>query len=59
MRNHDRNPCGVRTHDPEVAKQTPYPLGHRSPNKIIKICNNDDANNDALEILKIMVYIEL
>ena len=22
---------GVRTHDPKVAMQTPYPLGHRSP----------------------------
>ena len=26
MRNLDRDPCGVWTHDPEVAMQTPYPL---------------------------------
>ena len=31
MRNHGRDPCGVQTHDPEVVRQTPYPLGHRSP----------------------------
>ena len=31
MRNHGRDPCGVRTQDPEVARQTPYPLGRRSP----------------------------
>ena len=31
MRNHGRDPCGVRTQDPEVARQIPYPLGHRSP----------------------------
>ena len=24
MRNHGRDPCGVQTHDPEVARQTPY-----------------------------------
>ena len=31
MRNHGRDQCGVRTHDPEDARQTPYPVGHRSP----------------------------
>ena len=31
MRNHGRDPCGVRTHDPEVARRTPYPLGDFSP----------------------------
>ena len=35
MRNHGRDPCGLQTHDPEVAKQTPYPLGHRSPSPSI------------------------
>ena len=29
MRNHDREPCGDRSHEPEVARQTPYPLGYR------------------------------
>ena len=33
MRNHGREPCGVPTHDPKVAKQTLYPLGHRTPYK--------------------------
>ena len=27
--NHGRDPCVVRTYDPEVARQTPYPLSHR------------------------------
>ena len=31
MRNHGRDPCGVWNHDLEVARQTPYPLGHCSP----------------------------
>ena len=31
MRNHGCDPCGVRTHDPEFARQTPYLLGHHSP----------------------------
>ena len=31
MRNHVRDPHEVRAHDPEVARHTPYPLGHRSP----------------------------
>ena len=31
MKNHGRDPCEVRTHDPEVARQTHYPLGYRSP----------------------------
>ena len=35
MRNHGRDPCGVRTHDPEVAKQIPYPLGDRSPSLLV------------------------
>ena len=26
MRNHGCNPCEVQTHDPQVARQTPYPL---------------------------------
>ena len=30
MRKHGCNSCGVRTYDPEVARQTPYPLGHHS-----------------------------
>ena len=30
MKNHGRVLCGVRTHDPEVARQTPDPLGYRS-----------------------------
>ena len=29
LRNHGRDSCGVRTNDPQVARQTPYPLGHR------------------------------
>ena len=29
MRNHVCDSCGIRTHDPEVARQTAYPLGHR------------------------------
>ena len=28
MRNHGRDPCWVQTYDPEVTRQTPYPLGH-------------------------------
>ena len=36
MRNRGRDPCGVRTHDPEVAKQTPYQLGHRTPFNILR-----------------------
>ena len=36
MRNHGRDPCRVRTHDPEVARQTPYPLGNCS---LILICH--------------------
>ena len=27
MRNHGRDLCEVRTHDPEDARETPYPLG--------------------------------
>ena len=30
-RNHVCNLCGVQTHDPEVARQTPYPSGHCYP----------------------------
>ena len=33
MRNHGRDPCEVRTHDPKVARETPYTLGHRSPSQ--------------------------
>ena len=33
-RNHGRDPCGVRTQDLEVARQTSYPLGNHSS----KIC---------------------
>ena len=40
MRNHGREPCGVRIHDPEIARQTAYPLGHHSP--------HDFANKDFL-----------
>ena len=29
---HSRDSCGVRTHDPEVARQRPY---HRSPRKLL------------------------
>ena len=30
MRNHGCDPCGVQTHDSEVARRTPYLLGHHS-----------------------------
>ena len=30
-RNHGRDTCGVQTHNPKVVRQTPYPLGQRSP----------------------------
>ena len=29
-RNQDHDPCRVWTHDPDVVRQTPYPLGHCS-----------------------------
>ena len=35
MKNHGCDPCRVWTHDPEVARQTPYPLGHRSQLRLI------------------------
>ena len=31
MRDHGRGQCGARTHDPEFARQAPYPIVHRSP----------------------------
>ena len=31
MKNHGREPCGVRTHDPKVARQKSYPFRHRFP----------------------------
>ena len=40
-----RDPCGVRTDDAEVARQTPYPLGHRSPQWFLSIIRNFDFNS--------------
>ena len=35
MRSDGRDQCGVRNHDLEDARQTPYPLDHRSPSVVV------------------------
>ena len=51
MRNHGRDPCGVRTHDPEIVRQTPY------PSYLFDLCTVKSYPHQILKDLKTILLI--